>query len=167
MSVEELEQQYVADKRALEAIQQKVDAEIQQAKDAIYAKWQTQIIEAQEKKRTSERIWKEAEAAAALSAAKLNYPEGTIFFEAFYPRWCAPGSIRIKTGRKAKEEIVTKDTVFNSKLRSYSKPNIGQVILRVLKDDGTPSKNFVGLHDKGNWFTQEEYEKEFGKKQSK
>lgn len=90
--------------------------------------------------------------------AKPPYPLGAIFAEWKKERFAARTQPPKLTGRKAVFEVVTSSTQFPDNWASYSKPEIGQYILRVLKKDGTPGKQvIVTTHGKAyNWLPEGE-----------
>lgn len=78
----------------------------------------------------------------AQSAHDAPYPLGTRMIETKTPSFSIRGK-SVPTGRVGIVEPVTKDTIHPDNLGSYTRADIGSYIVRILKKDGTPSKNYV------------------------
>lgn len=93
-------------------------------------------------RRDAKEAWEAERERIALEEGTGPYPVGTVLCE-----WDKKGrlgedkSIRVLTGRKGIVEVVTRNFVMPDNL-SYGKPDIGQYAIRLLKKDGTPSKQF-------------------------
>ena len=99
-------------------------------------------------------------ARAALDAARVEaaqskadeLPQGTLVEWNNQPitKWSRHYKFS-RTGRRGKIEIVTGESQFAANLHGYSCPKLGDVIVRVLKKDGTASSKFVRWPCNVNW----------------
>lgn len=87
-----------------------------------------------------------AHEAAMAKAAAANtgwLPVGTKVFEWVRPgRWARAGEPMRKSGRVGVVEVCTHESFFAGNAR-YSRPSVGQVFVRLLKKDGSPSLKVV------------------------
>lgn len=73
----------------------------------------------------------------AESASLLPYPEGTIVTEARMPKHSFNGVLR-PTGKRGVIQIFRAGDKYPTNLGAYSVPDVGDVVVRELKKDGTP-----------------------------
>lgn len=111
---------------------EKVEKEV----DAKYGK---QLQEGSDKLQRAKDARDSAIEARALSGEGLPYPIGTKLFEWKHERWST--NSYVKTGRTGVVEVCTRDTVHPDNMR-WSRPRLGGWFIRVLKKDGTPSKQY-------------------------
>jgi len=73
----------------------------------------------------------------ASSASLLPYPEGTVVEEMRRPKHSFNGALR-PTGKEGVLQIFRAGDKYPSNLGAYSVPDVGDVVVRDLKNDGTP-----------------------------
>ena len=83
----------------------------------------------------------------AEAASLLPYPEGTVVEEMRRPKHSASGQRR-PTGKKGVIQIFRAGDPYPSNLSEYSVPEVGSVVVRDLKKDGTPG---AGVRKLGRW----------------
>lgn len=85
------------------------------------------------------------EARKALDAAKEVQAKTCLTDERIYVEWTTSGRYWDRTprpGRRGKLEIFTRESAVPGNLATYSQPCPGDIVMRVLKKDGTPSSRF-------------------------
>jgi hypothetical protein len=108
------------------------------------------LAQALEKKLTAKKVWEEARDAAALSATLATpreIPLGTRVEEWSAPKGWGYSREKKSTGRRGVLEVITATSEHPDNVPSYRRASVGDVVVRILKKDGTPSKKYV----KGAW----------------
>lgn len=86
--------------------------------------------------------------AQRLATAKMPHPETTLMcewdVERFSPLWKL-------TGAEGRYEIVTKESNFSAAIGRFRRPQIGDVIIRLLKKDGSKGLDFRKRAAWGRW----------------
>jgi hypothetical protein len=83
------------------------------------------------------------------NSTKLPHPEGTVLVEWKAGRYYADKTLR--PARKAVLQIYREGDPLPANVK-WHRPQVGEIILRLLKKDGTPSSAIEQIHSRGDWF---------------
>jgi hypothetical protein len=86
------------------------------------------------------KVLEEAKDAERLANVKLPYPVGTVLLEwKFYSSWSDELQL---SGKRGVIEVITAESQHPGNISAYSRASIGTVVVRYLKADGKPSRNY-------------------------
>jgi hypothetical protein len=107
----------------------------------IIAEFEDRIATASEAQNTATTAYEDARVAYTLNRGwNACYPRGTKLFEwSFKQRGYSPNQKPQPTGKTAILEVFTRNSTTPGNMSPYSIPNLGDVVLRYLKKNGTPS----------------------------
>ncbi len=129
-----------------------IEAEINKR---IYAKYEDEIKVLQH---NANEIEKELNSLKVMDSSKMWYAPGTVV-----ERWKNIGRSNgvnwVRTGQKGIVEIYEQGSPMPDNIGRYSYPEIGNIIVRLLKKDGSPGLKFERISSK--WNNELTYEKDY------
>lgn len=87
----------------------------------------------------------------AALAEEREIPAGTLMEEWKIPRHTYGRGPAVLTGRKGILEIITRDSVHPGNISGWSRPAVGQIVVRIIRKDGSPGMSYVHGYETKNW----------------